>query len=383
MPSAIKCKGGWLDDNDKCVCKPHWFLVKTAGQCFEPCGGGVSYGNGKCVCPEGMGKITLDEGKPSENEYQHCVTETPVTQDQCKGGAFIKTENDNLGHCHCAFGTNYVDGACKPTPSYGSVGCASYQQRLPSGHCACINGQLSGEGVCSTAPSDYQQEMSGELEVCKSGETFKDGKCVKKDAGPDACPSGQQRVRGKCSVVPTGNDKSTGGAGVLCIGGRVSNGRCLCGAGYFLVKGRCEKAARLPPHSCKGGRVTASGKCECGPKMILRGGACVMKDLGGPSIKCQGGRVVGRRCVCRSGLILNNGVCAKPLLPLKRKPIDDGTSSSKRKVQCPPGTTGTPPNCVRVRCPAGMVGNPPNCVRPGTIKVNPELQRDEGLSGRN
>ena len=335
----------------------------------------MNYGNGKCACDEGMGKITLDKGKPSEGEYPHCLTEMPVTQDQCKDGDFI--EIGDLGYCHCAFGTTYVDGACKPTPAYGSVGCAPFQQRLPSGHCACFNGQLSGEGVCLPAPSDDLQEMSGELEACKPGEKSKDDKCVKKDAGPDVCPSGQQRVRGKCSVVSTGNAKSTGGAGVLCIGGRVSNGRCLCGAGYSLVKGRCEKAARgtrlLPPDPCKGGRVAAGGKCECGPKMILRGGACVMKDLGGPSIKCQGGRVIGRRCVCRPGLILNNGVCAKIPLPLKRKPADDGTSSSTRKVDCPPGTTGTPPNCVRVKCPPGMAGNPPNCVRLGTIKVNPRI----------
>jgi hypothetical protein len=219
--------------------------------------------------------------------------------------------------------------------------------------------------------------MSGELDACKSGENYKKGKCVKKDLGSDVCPSGQRRIRGKCVVVSIGNAKSTGGPGILCKGGRVSNGQCFCGAGYSLAKGRCEKDARgtrlLPPDPCKGGRVAADGKCKCGPKMILRAGACVMKDLGGPGIKCQGGRVVGRRCVCRPGLILNNGVCAKIQFQLKRKPVDEGTSSSTKKVDCPPGTTGTPPNCVPVKCPPGMVGKPPNCTRLGIIKANPQI----------
>ena len=36
IASAIKCKGGWLDDNDQCQCRAGWFLAKTVGQCFPP-----------------------------------------------------------------------------------------------------------------------------------------------------------------------------------------------------------------------------------------------------------------------------------------------------------------------------------------------------------
>jgi hypothetical protein len=58
-------------------------------------------------------------------------------------------------------------------------------------------------------------------------------------------------------------------------------------------------------------------------------------------------------------------------------PIDD-------TGECPPGTTGTPPDCISIdegfppgECPEGQVGTPPDCETPPGILPPPE-NGDEG-----
>jgi len=145
-----------------------------------------------------------------------------------------------------------------------------------------------------------------------------------------------------------------------------------------------------------------------------------------PRQSCLGGMVLNAddRCVCPEGTVWSGRRCVEqpgrtlvpvvppPVVPLpvtpkrpcpdaeRRKPdgnccprgqVWDG-QRCERKAQpkCPPGTTGTPPNCKQIqkvvpqkappKCPAGTVGVPPNCkpvVRtcpPGTAGTPPNCR---------
>jgi hypothetical protein len=53
-----------------------------------------------------------------------------------------------------------------------------------------------------------------------------------------------------------------------------------------------------------------------------------------------------------------------PEPPRECPPGTSGTYPDCPKPKCPPGMTGTPPNCTPPACPPGMTGTPPNCTPP-------------------
>jgi hypothetical protein len=95
--------------------------------------------------------------------------------------------------------------------------------------------------------------------------------------------------------------------------------------------------------------------------------------------RCLGGMTWSMEqcaCVCPRGQVMKRGRCMAD------------------QPECPPGTTGTPPNCVRPDCPPGTTGRPPRC-KPvvkdcpkGTVGTPPNCRKVEqpdcppGTTGR-
>ncbi|MFY0614630.1 MAG: hypothetical protein JXQ99_24075 [Hyphomicrobiaceae bacterium] len=112
-----------------------------------------------------------------------------------------------------------------------------------------------------------------------------------------------------------------GATRVICQGGRVRQGRCICGAGRLRRQTASKQFAciarpRPTPQkiTCRGGTVRG-GVCICGPnqqRQVLSPRAFVCKRK--PRIvACVGGRVVNNRCRCpRQRPRLVRGRCIQP-----------------------------------------------------------------------
>jgi hypothetical protein len=89
--------------------------------------------------------------------------------------------------------------------------------------------------------------------------------------------------------------------GLVCIGGRVAGGRCVCAFATAVSTAPGIYVCRTPPRE--------------------PGGAS-----GGGAVACKGGRVEGGRCLCPSGTVWRSGVCRDS--PLREPPggavRDDG-----------------------------------------------------------
>ncbi len=281
------------------------------------------------LCPDGTpvpasGRC-VEEPKPlcepGRNEYRNDEGECV-----CKRGY----ERDKRGRC-----VEELKPLCDPGPN---------EYRNDKGQCVCKRGferDKRGRCVeepkpqCQPGPNEYRND-DGEC-VCKRGfERDKRGRCVEEPK--PQCQPGPNEYR---------NDK----------------GQCVCKRGFERDKrGVCVKPADPADECRKKGWIWTGKRCteptnpaeECRKKgKVWDGKRCI--DQPSPADECR-----------KKGWIWTGKRCIEPKKP------------------CPPGTTGTPPNCKTVekpKCPRGMIGTPPNCkpiVIPkcpsGTIGIPPNCK---------
>jgi len=112
----------------------------------------------------------------------------------------------------------------------------------------------------------------------------------------------------------------------------------------------------------------------CGPNLVCRGGVVAPGARGFPACYCPAGQVAwgnypNLSCVpsvARVAPLLIPAVIAGTAIAIigsnQGRPTIGQVYGNNRF--CPPGATGTPPNCVAAQtCPAPLVGTPPNCQR--------------------
>ena len=152
---------------------------------------------------------------------------------------------------------------------------------------------------------------------------------------------------------------------VVCDGGTVSNGACLCPSGYNLMEtaGRAGGVcARGNAESCLGGQLTASGKCLCNGQVTMSGETYLLEFSNG---KCLPMR-------CPVTALLRDGKCgatstAEPSIEPERKsePKSENKSDTKGRP-APKEARDTHDNSDegehRRRCGRGMVMTRSGCV---------------------
>jgi hypothetical protein len=127
----------------------------------------------------------------------------------------------------------------------------------------------------------------------------------------------------------------------------------------------CEPIAKLAEAliiTCPVERQAPDGMC-CPEGQRWNGRACVPVGTQ-PPVPCPPGTTgTAPNCVpntCPPGTSGTPPNCLPPPL-VQCPPGTTGTYPNCTSNACPPGTTGTPPNCVPNACPPGTTGTPPNC----------------------
>jgi hypothetical protein len=323
------------------------------------CGGGMQRADdGSCVCPAGQepwnrrcvlvcdgGKQRADDGKctcPAGQEPWDgvCVPE-------CVGGTLRTME----GGCACPDGQDLWNGGCIPK-------CEGGTQRTVEGACVCPEGQVLIVGVCQVPCAVERQRPDGTC-GCPEGQVDDGEKCRV------VCEGGKVRS-GKC-VCPAKTESWTMGCRAPCTGGqeRAASGECVCPTGTEPWRSDCLE-------SCRGGTHRhVDGTCRCPGVQELTSIGC--------SDPCEGGkqRTADGKCACPSGWEESAaGTCACPngLQPLGRTcvivcPEDEEVSSQDAcfcpadrewvgricKFKCDPGTgRDSDGECVAMTCPSSM-----------------------------
>jgi hypothetical protein len=226
----------------------------------------------------------------------------------------------------------------EPSPAPAAVGTCDGGTRSLSGQCVCpINTHLDAGGHCA---ADVAAPLPPPVP-------------------PVASPSP--------AIKADGN--------IRCDGGRVSNGECLCPAGFNVVAtsasatgGMC---VRTNAENCLGGELTVSGTCLCNGQVVMSGETYLLEYTNG---KC-----VPRRCPVQTQL--QNGKCIAVSAvspnsePEQKDKAGASRDSSKQSTEddddhrphCGRGMVRTRNGCVAARrklpvitAPPGLAGAPPN-----------------------
>ena len=256
------------------------------GFCYPPCGPFEERFNGRCVCMDGYYKgvygpcvpIKCPPGFEWDMIKRECRT-------VCKGFNEIQIN----GECVCVggFEREMIYGICLPA-------CPSNQVRV-SGKCVCSPGNKIINGACTNCPR-YSQYVDG-ICICYNGNPPIDGECQKLSC-PDPnhvydsisksckCKGPLVWMRGRCEYLKgCGENEYWCGTYCACHYGYVrksgkcvkatdvvpkcppysffdvTNYRCICNAGYFLVEQyTCQK--------CSGGSYWDGHKCSNNPAPI-------------------------------------------------------------------------------------------------------------------
>ena len=249
----LVCKGGKIPVKGKCVCpagtKPVFSGGKSSCQKIAgiTCDGG-RVKNGKCICPSGTDLVVHD------SDQYYCVPKKK--EFICEGG---KVRN---GECVCRSGWQPV----KIDKSYYQ--CRRIKVEPPQNDLVCEGGFVRGDAC-------YCRKGYEPRRLKKS--YFK---CFKVDSVPpprEDCPPGtsQKKIGGKRICLPDIIIEI--GPKIKCSGGKVVNGNCVCGKGYYPVR-RGKRSYACVAHE---GGDNADPTPRCGKGEILRKGKCVAKNGGG------------------------------------------------------------------------------------------------------
>jgi hypothetical protein len=226
----------------------------------------------------------------------------------------------------------------EPSPAPAAIGPCDGGTRSPSGQCVCpLNMHLDSSGHCAADVAAPLPPLPPPLP-------------------PVASPSPALKADGN----------------VTCDGGRVSNGECLCPAGFKVAAtsanangGMC---VRTNAENCLGGELTVSGTCLCSGQVVMSGETYLLEYTNG---KC-----LPKRCPVQTQL--QNGKCValsavspKPEPEAKTKPSKDASKESAdedddHRPHCGRGMVRTKNGCVAARhklpttTPPGLAGPPSN-----------------------
>jgi hypothetical protein len=222
---------------------------------------------------------------------------------------------------------------------------------------------LPGAGAGSQA-----ERKTGTLQIVTEQPTKFEGNVASYDfTCHDPAPIGIQTVptvevdpdlpKGPSSVVGTSKpDTAQPGTQVVppvppivCQGGKVKNGRCLCDGETVVIGGitsgkltkfRCvakpkldvgkpSAVAPLPKITCAGGKLSKHA-CVCGKNMKpVKVGANAYRctksavpttsatSVTIPTVACKGGKVQSNRCICPTGTTLKAGACKASSKPVR------------------------------------------------------------------
>jgi len=261
--------------------------------------------------------------------------------------------------------------------------------------------------LAATAQSDQEQQ-------CFPWQEYRDGRCVGKPsqappplpapapapAAANPCAEGMRNLSGQCncpinthldagghcvadvapvppalpppavvSPVPARKADDT----VVCDGGTVTGGRCVCPAGYNVMPasdgaggGTC---VRMNAENCLGGELTVSGTCLCNGQVVMSGETYLLEYARG---KCVPKRcpvqteLKDGKCVAISAVSPGTEPEAKPK-PASKEPAKEATKETpkemteegERRPHCGRGMVRTRNGCVAARKLPGIYAAPP------------------------
>jgi hypothetical protein len=263
---------------------------------------------------------------------------------------------------------------------------------------------LIGLAFFSSFPAAAQSDQDSQ---CFPWQEYRNGRCVAKpsQAPPPApepspapapaaigpCDGGTRGLSGQC-VCPVNTHLDTSGhcaadavaplppiappapaqradENLVCDGGRVSNGQCLCPAGFRVIAttagGNGGMCVRTNAENCLGGELTVGGTCLCNGQVVMSGdtyqleyinGKCVPKHCPVQS-QWQSGK-----CVALSAVSSGSG----PIKPAASKdtPKETTADDDDHRPHCGRGMVLTKNGCVAARRRVPTIGVPPGLAGP-------------------
>jgi hypothetical protein len=246
------------------------------------------------------------------------------------------------------------DSQCFPWQEYRAGRCVARPSQAPppmpepgpapAAIGPCDGGTRSLSGQC-TCPLNTHLDMSGH--------------CVA-DAAPVPPP-----LPTVVTPAPTGKANNA----IVCDGGRVNNGQCLCPTGFKVVATSAaggRMCVRTDAQNCLGGELTVSGTCLCNGQVVMSGETYLLEYTNG---KC-----VPKRCPVQTQLRDGKCVALSAVSPsaepeAKPKPAaskegpkqttKETTDDEDHRPHCGRGMVRTKNGCVVVRHKLPTIGPPP------------------------
>jgi hypothetical protein len=175
------------------------------------------------------------------------------------------------------------------------------------------------------------------------------------------------------AVVPAAPVASRPAVAIVCSGGTVTNGACVCPSGFNLMSsdgnaangGTCVKAHA---DNCLGGELTVSGTCLCTGQVVMSGETYGLEYINGKCVPkpCPGQTVLkGGKCLAISTTAAApEPEVTKPAAP-KQAARKEADEEDEHRHHCGKGMVHTHSGCVpaRHRYPVGIGAIPPDLQR--------------------
>src|SRR5271165_3017420 len=155
---------------------------------------------------------------------------------------------------------------------------------------------------------------------------------------------------------------------IVCTGGTVSNGICICPAGFDLMStdgnpGNGGACVKTHADNCLGGELTVSGICLCTGQVVMSG-----ETYG---LEYANGKCVPKRCpeqtVLKGGkcLAISTTAAAPEPEAAKPSPPKETADEDEHRHHCGHGMVHSHSGCVQVRhrYPVGIGAVPPDLQR--------------------
>jgi hypothetical protein len=236
---------------------------------------------------------------------------------------------------------------------------AQSDQGIDSGEGKCFPWQeyQAGQCVAKSTPPPATAPTPVVAMPCAGGASDASGQCV--------CPANTHldAASGNCladivTTIRKANDS------VVCDGGRVSDGKCSCPAGFNLLPANSNVAGsgtcvRTNAANCLGGDLTVAGTCFCNGRVTMSGETYALELVGGKCVpkrcplytylkdgKCIGTSDKAFGFTCRTGYIpdeANPGTAASGLhclpdptfcAPVEKRRNGDCPKSSAVAIDC-------------------------------------------------